>query len=80
MPGRIPGRNFLFVPGPTNVPDRVQRAMVVAMEDHRSSKFPDLSTSVLQDLKRVFKTSTGPVKMSREEQFYESHSTGSIQG
>src|ERR1700756_5633474 len=61
MPGRIPGRNFLFVPGPTNIPDRVQRAMVVAMEDHRSSKFPELSTSVLQDLKRVFKTSTGQV-------------------
>ena len=36
MPKRMPGRNFLFVPGPTNVPDRVQRAMMVAMEDHRS--------------------------------------------
>ena len=59
MTGRMPGRNFLFVPGPTNVPDRVQRAMVVAMEDHRSSKFPDLSSSVLHDLKRVFKTSAG---------------------
>ncbi len=53
------GRNFLFVPGPTNVPDRVQRAMIVAMEDHRSSKFPNLSTSVLSDLKRVFKTENG---------------------
>jgi alanine-glyoxylate transaminase/serine-glyoxylate transaminase/serine-pyruvate transaminase len=30
------GRNFLFVPGPTNVPDRVLRAMTVPMEDHRS--------------------------------------------
>lgn len=30
------GRNFLFVPGPTNVPDRVLRSMAVAMEDHRS--------------------------------------------
>jgi alanine-glyoxylate transaminase / serine-glyoxylate transaminase / serine-pyruvate transaminase len=59
--GRIPGRNFLFVPGPTNVPDRVQRAMVVAMEDHRSSRFPELSTSVLDDLKKVFKTATGQV-------------------
>jgi alanine-glyoxylate transaminase / serine-glyoxylate transaminase / serine-pyruvate transaminase len=58
---RIPGRNFLFVPGPTNVPDRVQRAMMVAMEDHRSSKFPELSTSVLNDLKKVFKTTTGQV-------------------
>jgi alanine-glyoxylate transaminase/serine-glyoxylate transaminase/serine-pyruvate transaminase len=53
------GRNFLFVPGPTNVPDRVQRAMVVAMEDHRSSKFPDLTRSVLADLRKVFKTETG---------------------
>jgi len=58
---RITGRNFLFVPGPTNVPDRVQRAMLVAMEDHRSSKFPDLSTSVLHDLKKVFKTTEGQV-------------------
>lgn len=56
---RIPGRNFLFVPGPTNVPDRVLRAMVVAMEDHRSSKFPELSRSVLSDLKKVFKTAEG---------------------
>lgn len=53
------GRNFLFVPGPTNVPERVQRAMVVSMEDHRSSKFPDLTKSVLEDLKAVFKTKTG---------------------
>lgn len=58
---RIPGRNFLFVPGPTNIPDRVQRAMVVAMEDHRSSKFPELSTSVLQDLKKVYRTDQGRV-------------------
>ena len=36
---RTTGRNFLFVPGPTNIPDRVQRAMLVAMEDHRSSRF-----------------------------------------
>ncbi len=58
---RTTGRNYLFVPGPTNVPDRVQRAMVVAMEDHRSSRFPDLSTSVLADLKQVFKTDDGQV-------------------
>ncbi|MDP2621830.1 MAG: aminotransferase class V-fold PLP-dependent enzyme [Hyphomicrobiales bacterium] len=58
---RTTGRNFLFVPGPTNIPDRVQRAMLVAMEDHRSSKFPDLSRSVLADLKKVFKTDEGQV-------------------
>jgi alanine-glyoxylate transaminase/serine-glyoxylate transaminase/serine-pyruvate transaminase len=56
---RIPGRNFLFVPGPTNIPDRVQRAMMVAMEDHRSSAFPDLANSVLSDLTKVFKTTAG---------------------
>ena len=60
MPGpRMPGRNFLFVPGPTNVPDRVMRAMMVAMEDHRSSKFPELTMSLFQQLKKVFKTETG---------------------
>ncbi len=53
------GRNFLFVPGPTNVPDRVLRAMVVAMEDHRSSKFPELTRTLFSDLKKVFRTTGG---------------------
>jgi alanine-glyoxylate transaminase/serine-glyoxylate transaminase/serine-pyruvate transaminase len=53
------GRNFLFVPGPTNVPDRVLRAMNRAMEDHRSSDFPSLTMPVLEDLKKIFKTSSG---------------------
>ncbi len=44
------GRNFLFVPGPTNVPDRVLRAMNRAMEDHRSSDFPALAAPVLDNL------------------------------
>src|SRR5947208_168054 len=55
----MPGRNFLFVPGPTNVPDRILRAMHRPMEDHRSSAFPELATSLLRDLKKVFKTTTG---------------------
>jgi alanine-glyoxylate transaminase/serine-glyoxylate transaminase/serine-pyruvate transaminase len=60
VPGtRIPGRNFLFVPGPTNVPDRIQRAMMVAMEDHRSTRFPELTLGVLADLKRIFKGGAG---------------------
>ncbi|MGH7534441.1 MAG: aminotransferase class V-fold PLP-dependent enzyme, partial [Gemmatimonadales bacterium] len=53
------GRNFLFVPGPTNVPDRILRAMSRAMEDHRSSDFPTLSTPVLDDLRKIFKTTSG---------------------
>jgi alanine-glyoxylate transaminase / serine-glyoxylate transaminase / serine-pyruvate transaminase len=55
------GRNFLFVPGPTNVPDRVLRAMHVAMEDHRSSSFPSLTKPLFADLKKIFKTEAGHV-------------------
>src|SRR5438128_12626439 len=58
---RIAGRNFLFVPGPTNVPERIHRAMHRAMEDHRSSAFPELTLPLFQDLKKVFKTTTGQV-------------------
>ncbi|HUK20224.1 MAG TPA: aminotransferase class V-fold PLP-dependent enzyme [Gemmatimonadales bacterium] len=53
------GRNFLFVPGPTNVPDRILRAMHRAMEDHRSSAFPELANGLFRDLKKLFKTSAG---------------------
>jgi len=55
----MPGRNFLFVPGPTNVPDRVLRAMHVAMEDHRSSSFPSLIKPLFDNLKKIFKTQSG---------------------
>ena len=58
---RRPGRNFLFVPGPTNVPDRILRAMHVAMEDHRSSDFPKLTLPLFEDLKKIFKTEDGQV-------------------
>ena len=53
------GRNFLFVPGPTNTPDRILRAMHRAMEDHRSSDFPALAAPLFEELKKVFKTATG---------------------
>jgi alanine-glyoxylate transaminase / serine-glyoxylate transaminase / serine-pyruvate transaminase len=53
------GRHFLFVPGPTNVPDRVLRAMHVAMEDHRSPTFPALTQACLNGLKPVFRTRSG---------------------
>jgi alanine-glyoxylate transaminase/serine-glyoxylate transaminase/serine-pyruvate transaminase len=53
------GRNFLFVPGPTNVPDRIQRSMVVSMQDHRSAAFPELALACLNGLKPLFKTVTG---------------------
>jgi alanine-glyoxylate transaminase/serine-glyoxylate transaminase/serine-pyruvate transaminase len=55
----VSGRNFLFVPGPTNVPDRVLRAMSVASEDHRSPDFPALTRACIDGLKPIFKTTTG---------------------
>ncbi len=54
-------RTALFVPGPTNVPDAVRRAMDIPMEDHRAPDFPDFVLPLLQDLKRVFKTRSGQV-------------------
>lgn len=53
------GRNHLCVPGPTNIPDSVQNAMHVSMEDHRSPNFPKLVKPLLEDLKKIFKTTTG---------------------
>ncbi len=55
----MPGRHFLHVPGPTNVPDRILNAMRVAMEDHRSPAFPALTLPLFEGLKRVFRTTTG---------------------
>lgn len=55
----MPGRNFLYVPGPTNIPFEVQRAMQVQQEDHRRPDFKDLTKPLLRDLKKVFKTTNG---------------------
>ena len=60
---RRPGRNHLFVPGPTNVPDRVLRAMHVPMEDHRSSDFPKLTLPLYERMRKIFKTKDGQVIM-----------------
>ena len=50
------GRHFLQIPGPTNVPERVLRAIDHATVDHRGPEFQDMSKEVLAGLKRVFKT------------------------
>jgi alanine-glyoxylate transaminase/serine-glyoxylate transaminase/serine-pyruvate transaminase len=47
------GRHFLQIPGPTNVPDRLLRAMHRAQEDHRSATFPELTRSILSRLPQV---------------------------
>ena len=53
---RIAGRHFLQIPGPTNVPDRVLRAIDFPTMDHRGPDFAGLGKEVLDGMKRVFKT------------------------
>jgi alanine-glyoxylate transaminase / serine-glyoxylate transaminase / serine-pyruvate transaminase len=54
------GRHFLQIPGPTNVPDRVLRAMSAPTIDHRGPEFAALALDVLRAVKPVFGT-TAPV-------------------
>ncbi|CAH9050515.1 unnamed protein product [Cuscuta europaea] len=54
-----PGRNHLFVPGPVNIPEQVIRAMNRNNEDYRSSAIPALTKTLLQDVKKIFKTTSG---------------------
>ena len=49
------GRHFLQIPGPTNIPDRVLRAMDRAIIDHRGPEFGELGKRVLDKIKLVFK-------------------------
>ena len=51
------GRHFLQIPGPTNVPERVLRAMAQPTIDHRGPEFANLAHEVFQGLKQIFKTS-----------------------
>ncbi|KPL27955.1 MAG: serine--glyoxylate aminotransferase [Acidithiobacillales bacterium SM1_46] len=55
------GRHFLQIPGPTNVPDRVLRAIDSATIDHRGPDFAQLGLGVIEGLKRVFKTKSDVV-------------------
>jgi len=50
------GRHFLQIPGPTNVPDRVLRAMDRAVIDHRGPEFGKLGKQVLDELRTIFRT------------------------
>jgi len=60
MQSYMPGRHFLQIPGPTNVPDRVLRAISRPTIDHRGPEFRQIGLEVLQGIKTVFKT-TGDV-------------------
>jgi alanine-glyoxylate transaminase/serine-glyoxylate transaminase/serine-pyruvate transaminase len=53
------GRNHLFVPGPTNINDRVLRAMNIQGMNHRDPSFGGLVEGLLEDLKYLYKTDSG---------------------
>ncbi len=53
--------NPVFIPGPTNIPDRLRRAMNVQTKDHRAPDFVEVFSPVLEGTKKIFGTSTGTV-------------------
>ena len=52
----LEGRHFLQIPGPTNVPDRVLRAMDMPTIDHRGPEFQELGRAVLAGIRTIFRT------------------------
>jgi alanine-glyoxylate transaminase/serine-glyoxylate transaminase/serine-pyruvate transaminase len=50
------GRHFLQIPGPTNIPDRVLRAMDMPALDHRGAEFAELGFAVFSGMQRIFRT------------------------
>jgi len=57
----MPGRHFLQIPGPTNVPDRVLRAIAQPTIDHRGPAFAAIVREILQSLKEIFQTGSSVV-------------------
>jgi alanine-glyoxylate transaminase / serine-glyoxylate transaminase / serine-pyruvate transaminase len=66
------GRHFLQIPGPTNVPDRILRAMAQPVIDHRGPEFAKLGKEILEGIRSIFQT-TSPVVI------YPSSGTGSCE-
>jgi alanine-glyoxylate transaminase/serine-glyoxylate transaminase/serine-pyruvate transaminase len=58
---RRAGRHFLQIPGPSNVPDRILRAIDNATIDHRGPEFGQIGREVLAGMKAIFRTTTGHV-------------------
>jgi alanine-glyoxylate transaminase/serine-glyoxylate transaminase/serine-pyruvate transaminase len=56
------GRHFLQIPGPTNIPDRILRAIDRPVTDRRGQEFARLATAVLENMRTIFQT-TGRVVM-----------------
>ena len=54
-------QNPVFIPGPTNIPERLRRAMNVPTQDHRAPDFKNTLQPVLADTKKVFGTEDGEI-------------------
>jgi alanine-glyoxylate transaminase/serine-glyoxylate transaminase/serine-pyruvate transaminase len=52
------GRHFLQVPGPTNVPDRILRALSQPTIDHRGARFASIAREAVEGLQQIFQTSS----------------------
>ena len=66
MPSKYtPGKHFLQIPGPSNVPDRILRAMDFPTIDHRGQDFFDLSKKCLSGMKKIFKTNSHVIIIPR---------------
>lgn len=57
------GRHFLQIPGPTNVPERILRAMDRGVIDHRGADFPPLVFEIVEGLRRTFQTRAGAIAL-----------------
>jgi len=60
----MPGRHFLQIPGPTNIPERVTRAMEAGLINHRGDDMPSLLHELKERLRRVFGTRQGEIILS----------------
>jgi alanine-glyoxylate transaminase/serine-glyoxylate transaminase/serine-pyruvate transaminase len=59
----VPGRKFLQIPGPTNLPERVLRAMERPMINHRGREMVPLLAEIIERLRRVFGTKVGRIAL-----------------
>lgn len=57
----MPGKHFLQLPGPSNVPDRILRAMDYPTIDHRGPEFSILANDCLEGIKTIFKTKSNVI-------------------
>jgi alanine-glyoxylate transaminase/serine-glyoxylate transaminase/serine-pyruvate transaminase len=57
----MPGRNFLYIPGPTNIPERIMNAMHISQEDMRAADLPAFTLPLYEDMKKIFQTKEGRV-------------------